>query len=99
MQKLYDGSGHIKIDMIEKALRRAKLKGKLPNFPSSKIKYFMDSLRKEIEESKLKVGNKINKNEMEYLFKGLMREDYDKITDNELKIIENILLDEDFEVY
>lgn len=99
MQKLYDASGHIKVDMIEKALHRAKLEGKLPNFPSSKIKYFMESLQKEIGESKSNVGNTINKKEMEYLFKGLMREDYDKITDSELKIIESILLDEDFEVY
>jgi len=98
MKKLYDGSGHIKVDLIEKALINAKNEGKLPNVPREKIKYFMESLEEEMKEFKSRVGTSINKSEMEFLFKQLMRDDYDKVSDSELRVIENILLDEDFDM-
>jgi len=98
MQKLYDAGGHIKISLIKKALEEAKREGDLPDVPSSKIKYFIESLEEEMEKQKSKVGTQINKSEMEFLFKRLMLEDYDKITDSELKVIENILLNDDYEI-
>jgi len=96
MQRLYDSGGHIKIDAVEKALKYAKNHGKLPSVPSFKIDNFVESLEKEIEEHRGKVGDRISKHEMEYLFKELMREHFDNITGSELEVIEQILLDENF---
>ncbi|MBU4099701.1 hypothetical protein KJ980_08735 [Patescibacteria group bacterium] len=98
MQKLYGASGHIKMDLIKKALEEAKREGDLPSVPSSKIKYFVESLEEEMEKQKSKVGTKINKSEMEFLFKRLMLDGFDKITDSELRVIENILLNDDYEI-
>ncbi|MCK4891170.1 MAG: hypothetical protein KAS78_00740 [Candidatus Pacebacteria bacterium] len=98
MKKLYNASGHIKINLIERVLKEAKRKGNLPNVPSLKIKYFIESLEEEIKKFKSRVGTQINRREMEFLFKQMMRKDYDKITDRELKIIEEILLDKDFRI-
>lgn len=98
MQKLYDSSGHIKVDLIEKALKRAKYEGKLPNVSSFKIEKFMKSLEEEIEESMSRVGHQINKHEMEFLFKELTRRHHDNVTKEELEVIEGILLDDHFEI-
>jgi hypothetical protein len=97
MKKLYSASGHIKLNLIEKALKEAKIEGDLPNVPSSDIKYFIESLEEEIENFP-KVGKQISKNEMEFLFKQMMRNKSDKITDKELGVIEEILTDKDFEI-
>lgn len=98
MKKLYDANGHIKFDLIEKALEEARREGDLPNVPSSDIKHFMESLKEEMENYKSKVGTRINKSEMEFLFKRLMLNSGDKITDSELRVIEEILTDKDFEI-
>ncbi|MEA2098256.1 MAG: hypothetical protein U9P70_04275 [Patescibacteria group bacterium] len=97
MKKLYNTSGHIKLNLIEKALREAKREGDLPNVPSSDIKHFIESLEEEIENFP-KVGKQINKKEMEFLFKQMLRNKTDKITDKELRIIGEIILDKDFEI-
>lgn len=97
MKKLYSASGHIKFNLIEKALKEAKREGNLPNVPSSDIKYFIESLEQEIENFP-RVGKQINKREMEFLFKQMMRNKSDKITDKELDIIGEIILDKDFEI-
>ena len=97
MKKLYSANGHIKMDLIEKALKEAKREGDLPNVPSSDIKYFIRSLEEEIENFP-KVGKQINKKEMEFLFKQMMRNKTDKITDKELDTIGEIILDKDFEI-
>ncbi len=98
MKKLYNASGHIKLNLIEKALKEAKREGDLPNVPSSDIKHFIESLEEEIEKFKSRVGTQISKSEMEFLFKRLILNNHDKITDSELRVIENILLDKDFEI-
>ncbi len=98
MKKLYSTSGHIKLNLIEKALKEAKQEGDLPNVPSSDIKHFIESLEEEMEKFKSRVGTQINKREMEFLFKQLMLNSHDKITDSELRVIEKILLDKDFEI-
>lgn len=98
MKKLYSTSGHIKLNLIEKALKEAKREGDLPNVPSSDIKHFVESLEEEMEKFKSKVGTQINKREMEFLFKRLMLNSRDKITDSELRIIGEIILDKDFEI-
>ena len=51
-----------------------------------------------MEKFKSRVGTQINKREMEFLFKQLMLNSNDKITDSELRVIEEILLDKDFEI-
>lgn len=96
-KKLYN-NGYIKLDLIEKALKEAKRKGNLPSVPTSDIKYFIKSFEDELEKFKLKVGTKINQNEMKFLFKQLMLNRRDKITDKELNIIEKILLDKKLQV-
>ena len=98
MKKLYNTSGHIKFDLIEKALKKAKREGDLPNVPSSDIRHFIESLEEEMEKFKSKVGTQINKREMEFLFKQLMLNSNDKITDSELRVIEEIMLDKNFEI-
>ena len=98
MKKLYSVSGHIKLNLIEKALKEAKREGDLPNVPSSDIKHFIKSLEEKMEKFKSKVGTQINKREMEFLFKRLMLNSNDKTTDKELRVIKKILLDKDFEI-
>ena len=97
MQKLYSTSGHIKLNLIEKALQEAKREGDLPNVPSSDIKPFIRSLEEEIENFP-KVGKQISVSEMEFLFKQMLRNKTDKITDKELGIIGEIILDKNFEI-
>jgi len=97
MKKLYDSNGNIKLDLIKDALQNAKKKGDLPNVPSFDIKYFIESLEQEIEKFP-KVGEKINKHEMEFLLKQMIRNKHDKITDKELQVIGKILLDNDFNI-
>ena len=96
MKKLYDTNGYIKIGLIKEILEKAKRKGELRGVQSYKIKYFIESLEEELEKFKLRVGDKINKKEMEFLFKRLKHEKHDKIFDSELEEISKILLDEDF---
>jgi len=96
MNKLYDGSGRIKVDLIRKALERAKYEGKLPGVPSFKIPYFIEALEGKIEKFHGKVGDQITEREVEYLFDELFRDKCDKITDSELKEIETVLTDENF---
>ncbi|MCK5084323.1 MAG: hypothetical protein KAQ64_01575 [Candidatus Pacebacteria bacterium] len=97
-KKLYNTSGNIKLDLIEKALKEARREGNLPNVPSSDIRHFIESLEEEMEKYKSKVGTQINRREMKFLFKRMMLNSHDKITDRELGIIEEILLDKDFEI-
>ncbi|MCK4799879.1 hypothetical protein KAS31_02780 [Candidatus Parcubacteria bacterium] len=96
-KRLYSAMGNINLNLIEKALKEAKREGDLPNVPSSDIKYFIESLEEEIENFP-KVGKQINKREMEFLFKQMLRDKTDKITDKELGIIGEIILDKDFEI-
>ncbi|MBW6441193.1 hypothetical protein K0B03_04180 [Patescibacteria group bacterium] len=98
MKKLYGPNQHLKTELIEDALKNAKLAGKLPNVPSFKIKIFVKEFEEEIEKFKSKVGKQINKNEVKFLIKQLMRDKHDKILDGELKIIEKIILDTDFDI-
>ncbi|MDF1498156.1 MAG: hypothetical protein P1P85_02235 [Patescibacteria group bacterium] len=97
MKKLYNANGNIKLDLIGDALQNAKKEGNLPNVPFSDIKYFIESLEQEIEKFP-KVGEKINKHEMEFLLKQMIRNKHDKITDKELQVIGKILLDTDFDI-
>ena len=96
-KKLWGSSGHIKLDLIKDALEEARREGDLPNVPSSDIKHFIESLEETIEKFP-KVGKQINKKEMEFLFKRMMDNSRDKITDKELGIIGEIVLDKDFKI-
>ncbi len=98
MRKLYDASGHIKVDLIEDALINAKNEGKLPNVPRSKIKYFVEELEEKMKEFRSKVGSQITKSEMKFLLKELRYNKSDNILDSELRVIEKVLLDKDFDV-
>ncbi|MFZ2970694.1 MAG: hypothetical protein WA063_06095 [Minisyncoccia bacterium] len=98
MNKLYDANGRIKVDHIKKALENAKYEGKLHNVPSFKIPYFIEALEAKIEQFKSRVGTQITEQEVEYLFKELFRNKHDKITDMELKEIEEVLTDKDFDI-
>ena len=92
MKKLYM-NGHIKVDLIEKALVNAKKEGKLPNVPTTNIKYFVRGFEEKTKELKNKVGTQITRNEVKLLLKSLKLDKTDKISDNELRIISEILLD------
>ncbi len=98
MQKLYDASGHIKIEKIEEFLRRAKRKEDLRGVPSEDIDDFMDSFREEMENFKSRVGSQISKSELEFLFRQLEKNHSDKISPSELRKIEEILLNDDYEI-
>jgi len=98
MKRLYDGMGHLKVDLVKKALENAKYEGKLHGVPSFKIPYFIEALEGKMEKFKSKVGNQISEQEVEYLFKELFRDKYDKISDSELREIEKILTDENFDI-
>ncbi|MFA6097492.1 MAG: hypothetical protein WC788_07745 [Candidatus Paceibacterota bacterium] len=98
MNKLYDSNGRIKVDNIKKALENAKYEGKLHNVPSFKIPYFIEALEEKIEQFKNRVGTQITEKEVEYLFKELFRDKSDKLLDSELREIENVLTDKDFDI-
>ncbi len=86
------------MDHIKKALENAKYEGDLPSVPSFKIPYFIEALEAKIEQFRGKVGTQITEQEVEFLFKELFRDKHDKITDMELKAIEEILTDKDFDI-
>ena len=98
MKKLYKAGGYIDVSLIEDALINAKKEGKLPNVPSSDIKYFVEGFEEEMQNFKSKVGSKINQSEVKFLIKQMMRDKSDKISDSELRVIEEILLDKDFDL-
>lgn len=98
MKKLYKSGGYLKVDLIEDALINAKKEGKLPNVPSSDIKYFVEGFEEEMQTFKSKVGTQINQREVKFLIKQMMRDKSDKISDSELRIISEILLDKDFDL-
>ena len=98
MKKLYKSGGYIDVSLIEDALINAKKEGKLPNVPSSDIKYFVEGFEEEMQNFKSKVGTQINQSEVKFLIKQLMRDKSDKISDSELRVIGEILLDKDFDL-
>lgn len=98
MKKLYKSGGYIKVNLIEDALINAKNEGKLPNVQREKIKYFVKGFEEEMQNFKSKVGTQINQSEVKFLIKQLMRDKRDKILDSELRVIEEILLDRDFDL-
>jgi len=98
MKKLYKSGGYIDVSLIEDALINAKKEGKLPNVPSSDIKYFVEGFEEEMRNFKSKVGSKINQSEVKFLIKQMARNKRDKISDSELRVIEDILLDKDFDL-
>ena len=98
MKKLYKSGGYIKVNLIEDALINAKNEGKLPNVQREKIKYFVKGFEEEMRNFKSKVGTQINQSEVKFLIKQLMRDKRDKILDSELRVIEEILLDRDFDL-
>ena len=98
MKKLYKARGYIDVKLIEDALINAKKEGKLPNVPSSDIKYFIEGFEEEMQNFKSKVGTQINQSEVKFLIKQMMRDKSDKISDSELRVIEKILLDKDFDL-
>jgi hypothetical protein len=98
MKKLYRSGGYIKADLIEDALINAKNEGKLPNVPRTKIKYFVEEFEEKMKEFKSRVGTQINKEEVKFLIRQMMYDKHDKILDSELRVIEGILLDKDFDI-
>jgi len=98
MKKLYKARGYIDVKLIEDALVNAKKEGKLPNVPSSDIKYFIEGFEEEMQNFKSKVGTQINQSEVKFLIKQMMRDKSDKISDSELRVIEKVLLDKDFDL-
>jgi hypothetical protein len=98
MKKLYKSGGYIDVSLIKDALINAKKEGKLPNVPSLDIKYFVEGFEEEMQNFKSKVGSKINQSEVKFLVRQMMRNKSDKISDSELRVIEKILLDKDFDI-
>ena len=97
MKKLYV-NGRIKVDLIEDALINAKREGKLPNVPTTDIKYFVQGFEEKMAEFKNKVGTQITRSEVELLLKSLKLDKTDKIADSELRTISEIILDKDFDI-
>ena len=98
MKKLYKSGGYIKVDLIEDALLNAWSEGKLSSVPKSDIDDFVKGFEEEMKKFKSKVGTQINQSEVKFLIKQLMRDKSDKISDSELRVIGEILLDKDFDL-
>ena len=98
MKKLYKSGGYLKVNLIEDALLNAWSEGKLPSVPKSDIKYFVEGFEEEMQNFKSKVGSKINQSEVKFLIKQMMRDKSDKISDSELRVIAEIILDKDFDL-
>lgn len=98
MKKLYKSGGYLKVDLIEGALLNAWSEGKLPSVPKSDIDDFVKGFEEEMKKFKSKVGNKINQSEVKFLIKQMARNKRDKISDSELRVIAEIILDKDFDI-
>jgi hypothetical protein len=98
MKKLYKSGGHIDVNLIEDALLNAWSEGKLPSVPKADIDDFVKGFGEEMEKFKSKVGTQINQSEVKFLIKQMMRNKRDKISDSELRVIAEILLDKNFDI-
>ncbi len=98
MKKLYKSGGYIKVNLIEDALLNAWSEGKLPSVPKSDIDDFVKGFEEEMKKFKSKVGTQVNQSEVKFLIKQMMRDKSDKISDSELRVIAEILLDKDFDL-
>ena len=96
--KLYNANGHIKTDLIEKALLNAKDEGKLPNVPREKIRRVAEAFEEKREELRLKVGTQVNQKEVKFLIEQLMLDKHDRIMNSEWEIIKEVLMDKDFDL-
>jgi len=98
MTKLYKSGGYIKVDLIEDALINAIDEGRLRGVPRTKVKYFVQEFEDKMAEFKNKVGTQITRDEVKTLLKSLKLNKHDKILDSELRVIEDVLLDKDFDL-
>ncbi|MCK5085808.1 hypothetical protein KAK05_03790 [Candidatus Parcubacteria bacterium] len=96
--KLYKSGGYLKVNLIKDALINAKDEGKLPNVRTEKIRYAVEAFEEKMEELKSKVGTQITQKEVKLLLKSLLLEKHDKVLDSEWRVIEEILLDKDFDL-
>jgi len=97
MTKLYI-NGHIKVNLIEDALLNARSEGKLRNISKEKIRDIAEAFEEKMEEFKSKVGTQIIQKEVKFLIEQLKRNKHDRILDSEWRVIEDILLDKDFDL-
>lgn len=98
MKRLYDLNGYLKIDLIHRALLRAKDKGDLPNISTQKIDLFVKEFDQKLKLAHLKVGDHITVDEARYVISKVKENKYDYLMDGEINIIEEIVLDKNFEI-
>ncbi len=95
MEHLY-WNGYLRTDKLRQALRYAHQKQRLPGVDKFVIERFMTGF----EKVRLSMGSKYEKIdhvEMEKIFEILGRDHSDRLTDQQLQTISNVLLDEHFE--
>ena len=95
MKRLYDSSGHLKPELVQDVLSRARLGGKLPNVSEIRIEKFAEKFADEMSRSKLKVGKIITPSEVKYLTGRLRRNKHDNLRDRDIQDFEDIILDSD----
>ncbi|MCK5123327.1 MAG: hypothetical protein KAQ87_04255 [Candidatus Pacebacteria bacterium] len=97
MTKLYI-NGRIKVNLIEDALLNARSEGKLRNISEDRIGDIAKAFEEKMKEFESKVGTQIIQKEVKFLIEQLKRNKQDRILDSEWRVIEEILLDKDFDL-
>jgi len=93
---LYNSSGHLKIDHITRALNKARLTGDIHGVPSAKFGRFAKAFEEEAVSHQSRVGHNITDHEAQFLLKQIMKNEHDNISNRELKSIENVIINKDF---
>lgn len=95
MKRLYDTKGHLKQELVEDVLNKARLGGKLPNISEIRMKQFAEKFTDELSKSRLKVGELVTKDEVGYVTKKMRRYKHDGLMDEDIQALEEVILDSD----
>ena len=95
MKRLYDTSGHLKPELVQDVLNRARLGGKLPNVSKIRIAKFAEKFAEEMSMSKLEVGKVITPSEVKYLTRRIRQNKHDNLRDRDIQEFEDVILDLD----
>ncbi|MEA2089046.1 MAG: hypothetical protein U9O55_04405 [Patescibacteria group bacterium] len=98
MKRLYDTKGHLKQELVQDALNKARLGGRLPNLSEIRIEKFAEKFTDELNKSRIKVGKLVTKDEVEYVTSRMRRDKHDGLRDKDIQALEEIILDPDANV-
>ena len=96
MEHLYL-NGYIKRDKIWQALHYAQIHGHLNGVEEREVKAFLQGFEEVATERHMEFQDRIDHREVRKIIEIMSRDHTDIVNERDLRTIENILLDEDFE--